>query len=487
MTSVTDKKGEDPIIYLFPLERTSAFDEELPNGHANQPPAEPVRQKWYQWFSPIDTAEERRLVIKLDCLILIYICIAYWVKVMDGSTISAAYVSGMKEDLALNGNELNYIGTINLVGFLIPQIPLTVMMARWGSSHWIPAADLFAGIFTLAQYKVSNVSQVYAIQFFLGVSGSFYYPGVHWYLGSWYKSSELSRRGALFFIASQLGSMSASYIQSAAYVTLDGRYGIASWRWLSIICFAITVPVAVVGFFLLPGTPDKPRGRFLTEEEIVLAKRRMEDEGREPAKPLTVAVIKDVLLGWHFWVLVGLTWFFSQTGGASIDLWLKAEGYSVEDINNITGAIPPVTIVACVVNGILSDAYDAKVALITATGLLNLFAAICLAVWNIPVGLKFLSYFIFGTAYGIAAVIYSWANEICGGSSEERAIVLSSMNTIGNVFSAWVPLLVWKVTEAPRYPRGFIWTITLNVGMIIMAWVTRYFWRQEKSRRHVSS
>lgn len=91
--------------------------------------------------------------------------------------------------------------------------------------------------------------------------------------------------------------------------------------------------------------------------------------------------------------------------------------------------------------GILSGAYYAKVALITGTGLVNLFAAICLEIWNIPVGLKFLSYFIFGTAYGIAAVIYSWANGICGGNSEERAIVLSSMNTFGNGFSAWVPLL----------------------------------------------
>ncbi|CAH0027033.1 unnamed protein product, partial [Clonostachys rhizophaga] len=396
------KKGQNAAISLTPLERASAFDEELSTGHANQPPAEPVRQKWYQWFSPTDTAEERRLIIKLDCIILLYICIAYWVKSMDGLTISAAYVSGMKEDLALNGEELNYISNINL----------SASVCNFGHHRLttgLPGLDLLAGTLTLAQYKVSNVGQVYALQFFLGISGSFYYPGVHWYLGSWYKSSELSRRGALFFIASQLGSMSASYIQSAAYTTLDGKYGIASWRWLSIICFAITLPVSVVGFFLLPGTPNKVRGRFLTEQEIALAKRRMEAEGREPTKPLTVAVIKDVLSGWHFWILIGLTWSFSQTGGTSIDLWLKAEGYGVDSINNITGATPPVNIIACVVCGILSDAYDAKVSLIMGT-----------------VGLKFLSYFIFGTAYGIATVIYSWANEICGGSSEERAFVLSA-------------------------------------------------------------
>jgi hypothetical protein len=114
MTSVDDNKGQNAAISLSPIERASAFDEELSTGHANQTPAEPVRQKWYQWFSPTDTPEERRLVIKLDCLILIYVCIAYWVKVMDGSAISAAYVSGMKEDLGLDGLELNYIATTKL-------------------------------------------------------------------------------------------------------------------------------------------------------------------------------------------------------------------------------------------------------------------------------------------------------------------------------------------------------------------------------------
>lgn len=56
----------------------------------------PPRQKWYQWFAPDDTPEERRLIIKLDCLIMIFVFLAYWAKVLDPSATSTAYVSGMK-------------------------------------------------------------------------------------------------------------------------------------------------------------------------------------------------------------------------------------------------------------------------------------------------------------------------------------------------------------------------------------------------------
>lgn len=109
-------------------------------------------------------------------------------------------------------------------------------MTRCPVNYFLPAADLLWGIFTLAQYKASNVNHLYALRFFVGALGGFFFPAVQWYLGCWYKRSELSRRGAIFFIASQVGSMSSGYIQAGAYARLDGRYGIEGWRWLYIIC-----------------------------------------------------------------------------------------------------------------------------------------------------------------------------------------------------------------------------------------------------------
>jgi hypothetical protein len=47
-------------------------------------------RKWYQiqWFSPDDTKEERRLIWKLDLLIVPYVFLSYWTKYIDQANIS---------------------------------------------------------------------------------------------------------------------------------------------------------------------------------------------------------------------------------------------------------------------------------------------------------------------------------------------------------------------------------------------------------------
>ncbi|KAJ5983507.1 hypothetical protein N7481_005606 [Penicillium waksmanii] len=465
MTSIHEKSPQT-------VEAAESNAEQLKEISAQPTGPASERQKWYQWFAPTDTPAERRLILKLDGLIIVFVFLAYWAKVLDSSATSTAYVSGMKEDLKLYGNQLNYLNTVYMVGFITMQIPLTLVQTYSG------------GVFTLAQYKASNVTQLYALRFFVGALGGFFFPAVQWYLGSWYKRSELSRRGAIFFIASQVGSMSSGYIQAGAYARLDGRYGIEGWRWLYIICFACTIPIAFMGLCLLPSTPDKCRSRFLTQDEILLAQERMASENREPRQPFTVPRVLQILKGWRLWVLVAFAFFFSQADGvfsnSGLSLWLKAEGYSVGSINTIATVSPAVTIVSSIICAVLSDVYNAKASLIAVTAVLNIFACVVLAIWNVPVGLKFFAFFLSGTADGIAAIIYAWANEICAHSAEERALVISAMNTIGNTFGAWLPLFVWKTVDAPRYLIGYNWTIALDVCMLLMLVVLQHFWTREQ-------
>lgn len=48
------------------------------------------RKKWYklQWYSDADTPEDRRLINKLDLLIVPYAVLSYWVKYLDQSNLS---------------------------------------------------------------------------------------------------------------------------------------------------------------------------------------------------------------------------------------------------------------------------------------------------------------------------------------------------------------------------------------------------------------
>ncbi|KAL1595462.1 hypothetical protein SLS59_008395 [Nothophoma quercina] len=59
----------------------------------------------------VDPKEERAFVWKLDLWFLTIGFLGYMFKYIDQTNISNAYVSGMKEDLKLYGNELNYFTT----------------------------------------------------------------------------------------------------------------------------------------------------------------------------------------------------------------------------------------------------------------------------------------------------------------------------------------------------------------------------------------
>lgn len=57
-------------------------------------------RKWYHWYSPHDTAEERKLILKLDLLIVPYAFVLYWVKYIDQSNISESQLPALSQVLS---------------------------------------------------------------------------------------------------------------------------------------------------------------------------------------------------------------------------------------------------------------------------------------------------------------------------------------------------------------------------------------------------
>ena len=77
----------------------------------------------YIWDSLGKSPEERRFLAKLDAVLLIYASLGEFMEACDQLSMNNAFVSGMKEDLHLYGNELNYLLTCWTVGYVLGQIP----------------------------------------------------------------------------------------------------------------------------------------------------------------------------------------------------------------------------------------------------------------------------------------------------------------------------------------------------------------------------
>lgn len=182
--------------------------------------------------------------------------------------------------------------------------------------------------------------------------------------------------------------MVSGYLQAAAYTNLSGVGGMAGWRWLFVIDGIFTIPVALIGFAVFPGIPDSPRPFYLKEADIALAKERLvRFRIRRPGK-LDWGVFRRTFARWHIYVFVFayVCMIIASYPMAYMNLWLKAEGFSVVQINELPTGYFAVLIVASWLGTTLAAIYPAWTVFGVQT-VVVLFSSVCMMVWEIPRGL----------------------------------------------------------------------------------------------------
>ncbi|KAE8162968.1 pantothenate transporter [Aspergillus tamarii] len=444
----------------------------------------------YLWDTWDKSPEERRFLFKLDAAILTIASLGYFIKNLDQININNAFVSGMKEDLDLNGNELNYMQTCWTVGYIIGQIPSTLLLTRIRPSLWIPSCEVTWSVLTILMAKCNNVQQIYVLRFFIGLAESTFYPGMQYVIGSWYQKGELGKRSCIFHASSAVGSMFSGYLMAAVY-HFDGVHGFKGWQWLFIINTIISLPIALSGFLFLPDVPEITRAWYLTPDEIVLAQTRMQADGRANRAPYTRKKIKKIFSSWHIYLLTLLYILYMNGGGVSgqpaFAIWLKQQGYSITQINMYPTLTTAVQIITTMIYAWTSDTilHGARWPPIIFSGVMIIIVNMSLTIWNIPTGWKWSCFILAGCSSGISGLIYAWMHEICAEDNEERALVAGSMNEIANMVQAWLPLLIWQQVEAPEYPKGYPASIGIAVAMLATAMAIRHLQRREIAARQL--
>ncbi|CAH00725.1 putative permease SEO1 [Kluyveromyces lactis] len=452
--------------------------------------------KWYNWFAPDMSTQEKKLLLKLDVLLAFYSMIAYWVKYLDTVNLNNAYVSGMKEEIGFKGNDLVNTQVMYTVGNIIFQIPFIFILNKVPLNYVLPGLDICWSLLTLGAAYVDTVPHLKAIRFFIGAFEAPSYLAYQYLFGCFYKHDEMVRRSAFYYFGQYAGVLSSGGIISAVHATMNGLHGKSGWRWNFIIDAVISVAVGLLGFYMLPGDPYNCYSIFLTDDEIRLARKRLRENNTEKSdfhnKFFDKEVWKRIIFDWKIYVLTLwniFCWNNNNGSSGAFLLWLNSlknsDGstrLSIEKKNQFSMITPGLGMVYLFLTSLLADKGHTRWGAIIVTQVFNFIGNVILAAWNVPEGAKWFAFMLQYFGWAMAPVLYSWQNDICRRDAQARAVILVVMNMLAQTSTAWISVLVWKTVEAPRYLKGFTWTAVAAFCLSAWTFVVLYFYKRDERR-----
>ncbi|KAI1390349.1 MFS general substrate transporter [Hypoxylon trugodes] len=245
---------------------------------------------------------DRKLIWKLDWILIPWLCILYLLAFLDRTNIGNAKVARFPEDLHLQlPGQYNMTLTIFFISYSVFEPVTNVLLKRLRPSVFIPIIMILWGASMTGMGFVYNYSGVLAARWFLGLAEAGLFPGINYYLSCWYKRSEFGVRAAIFFSAAAV-SGSFGGLLAAAIELMDGIGNRPGWAWIFILEGLLTIVFGFASFWMVHDFPDQ--AKFLSDADRVRVVRRLKLDQQSSAEheewkmSYLIAGLKD----WKMWL-----------------------------------------------------------------------------------------------------------------------------------------------------------------------------------------
>lgn len=438
--------------------------------------------KKFFWDGADKHPKEKTYLCKLDFFLLSSSMLGYFIKNLNQSNVTTAYVNGMDEYYNMTDNQYNYLVTLWTVGYIIGQIPSNLILHRISARYYLGGLEILWALLTLLMITCESLNSLYAIRFFLGFLESGYFPGLEYLVGSNYSASELSTRSAYFAVAGNAAGLISGPLQLAVLKHFKNS-SMPPFKWMFVLDAVISFPIGIYTMIVDPNTPSTTDAFYFSKEDklVGLERRRRIGAQLNTREKYLWTKIKGFFNTWHIYVFPLLFLAYNNSCSANsqptFQTWMKLDLELSPDKYNTY----PSVLTACGIGTTLVLAYSHNFIGGKKNHFYVLSYFICLIVgcallahWTIPRGLHWFSYFLIGvpTSYG-QPFIFSWVNRLLFHDDMKRNFVVVCTNTLAYVTGAWVPILVWNTNKKPRYYAGFTYTACLagfGLLMTCLAW-----------------
>ncbi|RDW61824.1 uncharacterized protein DSM5745_10496 [Aspergillus mulundensis] len=208
-------------------------------------------------FEPLSTEEEKKMIRKMDWILLPMLFMTATLGAVDKVAISTAAIYGLEDDLHLA---------------IVGMWPSTYLVHRLPSAKYLSACSLGWSVLALLIPVSRNWSGLMALRFFMGCLEAIIVPSISLIIAGFYTKIEQPPRNALVFAAA---SSIINGFLSWAVGHIPSSAPLAIWQYLFLITGSVSTLWSIVAFVFLPDSPMN--AFFLTEREKYHSVQRLSE------------------------------------------------------------------------------------------------------------------------------------------------------------------------------------------------------------------
>ncbi|KAM0285785.1 hypothetical protein ACHAQH_001247 [Verticillium albo-atrum] len=249
--------------------------------------------------------EERRLVRKVDFIVMPLLMLGFFVLQLDRGNIGNALTDFFFRDVGITQNQFNIGQQLLSLGIVLLEIPSNIILYRVGPRLWIGSQIIAWGLVATFQAFQKGLGAFLATRLLLGMCEAGFIPAGLYTITRWYTQAETSKRFSWYFIGNMLAGATSGLI-AYGILHMRGIQGLAGWQWLFILEGILTLIVGVTFISLFPKSTGHPVSllgyRYFTEREaqILTARVIQDDPSKRHAKEhVSRSELKAALTNWR--------------------------------------------------------------------------------------------------------------------------------------------------------------------------------------------
>jgi MFS transporter, ACS family, tartrate transporter len=437
-------------------------------------PSEDIVRKVLQHFALASktSADARSILQKLRWRLLPFLFLLYVVAYLDRINVGFAALQ-MRAQLGFSDSVYGLGAGIFFLGYFLFQVPANLVLQRVGARRWISTLMICWGVISGCMLLVHSVASFYSLRFLLGAAEAGFFPGVIFYLRSWFPARARAGVVALFMTAGPVSGVIGGPI-SGLLLDWNHRGGLDGWQWMFLLEAIPAILLGFVTWFFLVDNPG--HAPWLSSAEKSWLQRTLDGE----ASAVSVASTQPPGLWfvnarlWGF----ALVYFGLNTCTYGISLWLPTALQSLVGLPNfLLGLLSTVPYLAAAILMVAIGTHSDRTGERRWHIAFSAFAgAVALVVSGFSPGIA-VSVFCFAIALSASSSMAGpfWAMASGSFTAAAAAGSIALINAIGNLGSGFGPYWIGHLLQTTGSFRAGLWSVAalLSLAGLVVLFLDR--------------